>query len=146
MDLNAWNELVPQLIDAQGEYNQEIWNLANNTVYGFNPTNSESRVTFYDVVNMVNGEAVATFGTGDTIYIRSQDDAGLPPKMLACHSSTTTPHSIQVQSLAYGAMVVPMIGMMMVFQNRMRSHLMRASKDSDDDGVGDNTDAFPVIR
>ena len=46
-------------------------------MYGFNPTNSESRVTFYDVISVVNGEAVATFGTGDTIYIRSQDDAGL---------------------------------------------------------------------
>ena len=32
-------------IDSQGEYKQEIWNLANNTVYGFNPTNSESSVT-----------------------------------------------------------------------------------------------------
>ena len=31
----------------------------------------------------------------------------------------------------------------MVFQNRMRSHLIREQTDSDDDGVGDNTDAFP---
>ena len=115
-------------IDAQGEYNQEIWNLANNTVYGFNPTNSESRVTFYDVINMVNGEAVATFGTGDTIYIRSQDDAGLPLEgvgmSLVYDYSAFNTGAI----LGIWGKVVPMIGMMMVFQDRMISPLMHASK------------------
>ena len=98
-------------IDAQGEYNQEIWNLANNTVYGFNPTNSESRVTFYDVINTVNGEAVATFGTGDTIYIRSKDDAGLVLEDVGM--------SLVYDFFTWGEM----IGMMMVFDV-----LMHASK------------------
>ena len=41
-------------------------------------------------------------------------------------------------------MVVPMIGMMMVFQERMHFPFdAREQADSDDDGVGDNTDTFP---
>ena len=131
-------------IDAQGEYNQEIWNLANNTVYGFNPTNSESRVTFYDVVNMVNGEAVATFGTGDTIYIRSQDDAGLPLEdvgmsLVYDYSSFNTGAILGIwgNGCSYdwdddG-----------VSESDAFPFDAREQTDSDDDGVGDNTDAFP---
>ena len=41
-------------------------------------------------------------------------------------------------------MAVPMIGMMMVFQESDAFPFdAREQTDSDDDGVGDNTDAFP---
>ena len=131
-------------VDSQGEYNQEIWNLANNTVYGFNPTNSESRVTFYDVVNMVNGDAVATFGTGDTIYIRSQDDAGLVLEgvgmsLVYDYSTSNSGAILGVwgEGCSYdwdddgvsGSDAFPFDA--------------SEQTDSDDDGVGDNTDAFP---
>ena len=131
-------------IDSQGEYNQEIWNLANNTVYGFNPTNSESSVTFYDVINAVNGEAVATFGTGDVIMIRSQDDAGLPLEdvgmsLVYDYSASNSGAILGVwgEGCSYdwdddgvsGSDAFPFDA--------------REQADSDDDGVGDNTDAFP---
>ena len=131
-------------IDSQGEYNQEIWNLANNTVYGFNPTNSESKVTFYDVINAVNGEAVATFGTGDVIMIRSQDDAGLPLEdvgmsLVYDYSASNSGAILGVwgEGCSYdwdddgvsGSDAFPFDA--------------REQADSDDDGVGDNTDAFP---
>ena len=131
-------------IDAQGEYNQEIWNLANNTVYGFTPMNSESRVTFYDVINMVNGDAVATFGTGDTIYIRSHDDAGLPLEdvgMSLVYDYT---------SFYTGAILgIWGNGCSYDWDNDGVSATdafpfdSREQVDSDDDGVGDNADAFP---
>ncbi len=131
-------------IDSQGEYNQEIWNLANNTVYGLNPTNSESRVTFYDVINTVDGEAVATFGTGDTIYIRSQDDAGLPLEDVG-------------MSLVYDYSAFNSGAILGVWGEGCSYDWdddgvsgsddfpfdAREQADSDDDGVGDNTDAFP---
>ena len=131
-------------IDAQGEYNQEIWNLANNTVYGLNPTNSESRVTFYDVIDAVNGETVATFGTGDTIYIRSQDDTGLPLEdvgmsLVYDYSSFNTGAIIGIwgNGCSYdwdddG-----------VSESDAFPFDASEQTDSDDDGVGDNTDAFP---
>jgi len=130
-------------IDAQGEYNQEIWNLANNTVYGFNPTNSESTVTFNDAVSVIRGE-VATFGTGDTIYIRSQDDAGLQLEdvgmsLVYDYSSFNTGAILGIwgNGCSYdwdgdgvsGSDAFPFDA--------------REQADSDDDGVGDNTDAFP---
>ena len=131
-------------VDSQGEYNQEIWNLANNTVYGFNPTNSDSRVTFYDVINMVNGDAVATYGTGDTIYIRSQDDAGLVLEgvgmsLVYDYSTSNSGAILGVwgEGCSYdwdddgvsGSDAFPFDA--------------SEQTDSDDDGVGDNTDAFP---
>ena len=131
-------------IDAQGEYNQEIWNLANNTVYGFTPMNSESSVTFYDVINEVSGDEVATFDTGDTIYIHSHDDAGLPLQdvgmsLVYDYTSFYTGAILGIwgNGCSYdwdndgvsGTDAFP-------FDSREQA-------DSDDDGVGDNADAFP---
>ena len=131
-------------VNSQGEYEQEIWNLANNTVYGFNPTNSESRVTFYDVLDVVNGDAVATFGTGDTLYIRSQDDAGLALEGVGM--SLVYDYS----SLNSGA-ILGIWGEGCSYDwdddgvSGLDAFPFDASEqtDSDDDGVGDNTDAFP---
>ena len=131
-------------IDAQGEYNQKIWNLANNTVYGFNPTNSESSVTFYDVINMVNGNAVATYGTGDTIYIRSQDDAGLGLEDVGMSV-------VYDFSSSNAGAILGIWGNGCSFDwdsdgvSATDAFPFDSSEqtDSDDDGVGDNTDAFP---
>ena len=131
-------------IDSQGEYNQEIWNLANNTVYGFNPTNSESSVTFYDVINMVNGNAVATYGTGDTIYIRSQDDAGLGLEDVGMSV-------VYDFSSSNAGAILGIWGNGCSFDwdsdgvSATDAFPFDSSEqtDSDDDGVGDNTDAFP---
>jgi len=131
-------------VDSQGEYNQEIWNLANNTVYGFNPSNSESRVTFYDAINMVNGNAVATYAKGDAIYIRSQDDAGLVldgvgMSLVYDYSAFNSGAILGIwgEGCSYdwdddgvsGSDAFPFDA--------------SEQTDSDDDGVGDNTDAFP---
>ena len=131
-------------IDSSGAYNQEIWNLANRTVYGFNPTNSESRVTFFDILTVENGNAVANFDTGDIIYIRSQDDGG------TILSDFGMSLAYDFSSLNSGAILGSWgDGCSHDWDNDGASASdafpfdSREQLDSDMDGVGDNTDAFP---
>ena len=93
---------------------------------------------------MVNGDTVATFGTGDTIYIRSQDDAGLVLEdvgmsLVYDYSASNSGAILGVwgEGCSYdwdddgvsGSDAFPFDA--------------SEQTDSDDDGVGDNTDAFP---
>ena len=113
-------------------------------MYGFNPTNSESSVTFYDVISMVNDNAVATYGTGDTIYIRSQDDSGLGLEDVGM--SVVYDFS---SSNAGAILGIWGEGCSYDWDNDGVSATdafpfdSSEQVDSDDDGVGDNTDAFP---
>ena len=66
-------------VDASGEAQVVTVNLADtNDVYGFNPENSESMVTFVDQVNSEGDDRVSTFNTGDTVFVRTHDSAGTP--------------------------------------------------------------------
>ncbi len=61
---------------ADGETYNEVYNLADPTVYGFYPGNSPSMVTFGDSVGSEGGAVKSSLDTGDTIYIRSTNDNG----------------------------------------------------------------------
>ncbi|RJU86028.1 MAG: type IV pilin [Candidatus Poseidoniales archaeon] len=63
---------------ADGVEVQESYNLADTTVYGFYPGNSDSMVTFTDAVGADDGTTKSSFDTGDTIYILSVDANGEP--------------------------------------------------------------------
>ena len=66
-------------VDASGEAQVVTVNLASvNDVYGFNPANSDSMVTFVDQVNSEGDDRVSTFNTGDTVFVRTHDSAGTP--------------------------------------------------------------------
>ena len=66
-------------VDASGEAQVVTINLANpNDVYGFNPANSDSMVTFVDQVNSEGDDRVSTFNTGDSVFVRTHDSAGTP--------------------------------------------------------------------
>ena len=129
-----------KLVDSDGSSHVEIVNLANRTVYGFNPNNGDSSVYFADYIEIENGEAVATFGAGDTILI-----------------NTT---SFEFLSLIYhapnydsGGLLYFTSGAEYCFDYDWDSDGASGSDafpfdpseqlDSDMDGVGDNADAFP---
>jgi hypothetical protein len=66
-------------VDANGEAQVKTTNLADTAgVYGFNPQNSDSMVTFVDQVNSEGDDKVSTFNTGDTIFVRTHDSDGTP--------------------------------------------------------------------
>ena len=66
-------------VDANGEAQVKTTNLADTSgVYGFNPQNSDSMVTFVDQVNSEGDDKVSTFNTGDTIFVRTHDADGTP--------------------------------------------------------------------
>jgi len=66
-------------VDGNGEAQVDTWSLADtNNVYGFNPDNSDSMVTFIDQVTTDGSDKVSTFNTGDTIYVRTHDTDGTP--------------------------------------------------------------------
>ena len=77
-------ELATQAIQVIFEYKDPVtgevikntYNLADPTVYGFYPGNSDSMVTFSDSVGNEGGVAKSSFDTGDTIFIRSTDANG----------------------------------------------------------------------
>ena len=69
-------EVTIEYIDASGQLVNEKYNLAETTVYGFYPGNSDSMVTFTDSVGTEGGATKSSFDTGDTIYIRTSDDNG----------------------------------------------------------------------
>lgn len=129
-----------KVVDSDGSSHVEIVNLANRTVYGFNPNNGDSSVYFADYIEIENGEAVATFGAGDTIFI-----------------NTT---SFEFLSLIYhapnydsGGLLYFTSGAEYCFDYDWDSDGASGSDafpfdpseqlDSDMDGVGDNADAFP---
>ena len=77
-------ELATQAIQVTFEYKdpstgetiKNSYNLADPTVYGFYPGNSDSMVTFGDTVGSEGGAIKSSLDTGDTIYIRSTDANG----------------------------------------------------------------------
>ena len=63
--------------DDSGAYGSNKWNLADpNNVYGFYPANSDSTVTFQDVIDFNGDPVVSTFCVGDTIFIKSGFENG----------------------------------------------------------------------
>jgi flagellin-like protein len=52
------------------------YGLAETTVYGFGPTNSNSMVTFGDNPESDTGTVVSTFNTGDYFYVKTQTEDG----------------------------------------------------------------------
>ena len=75
-------ELATQAIQVSLSYTSngvsvsESYNLADPTVYGFYPGNSDSMVTFTDAVGSEGGAVKSSFDTGDTIYVKSVDADG----------------------------------------------------------------------
>jgi FlaG/FlaF family flagellin (archaellin) len=66
-------------VDASGTAQTVTYNMADtNGVYGFNPANSDSMVTFVDQVNNEGDDKVSTFNTGDTVFVRTHDADGTP--------------------------------------------------------------------
>ncbi len=66
-------------VDATGTAQIVTYNMADtNGVYGFNPANSDSMVTFVDQVNSEGENKISTFNTGDTIFVRTHDADGTP--------------------------------------------------------------------
>ncbi len=131
-------------VDSSGESQKEIWNLGNRTVYGFNPQNSDTRLTFFDHVSLNNGQAVATFGAEDTIFIRAQNDDGT----LIDNFGISLVHHID--SFDTGAIVGSWEGgCSHDWDDDGVSGLdafpfdSKEQSDSDEDGVGDNADKFP---
>ena len=62
--------------DVNGDTISNKYNLADTTVYGFYPGNSDSLVTFTDAVGSEGGAVKSSFDTGDTIYISAVDEDG----------------------------------------------------------------------
>ena len=68
-----------QYQDGAGAPQVDTYNLADtNGVYGFNPANSDSMVTFVDQVNTEGEDKVSTFNTGDEIFVRTHLADGTP--------------------------------------------------------------------
>ena len=131
-------------VDSSGSSHKEVWNLANQTVYGFNPSNSNSRVTFPDSVVIDYGNAVATFSAGDSIYILSQDDEG--NTITDWGMSLVYDYSSRNNGAILGSLGQ---GCSHDWDNDGASGSdafpfdPSEQLDSDMDGVGDNADAFP---
>lgn len=131
-------------VDSSGSSHKEVWNLANQTVYGFNPSNSNSRVTFPDSVVIDYGNAVATFSASDSIYILSKDDEG--NTITDWGMSLVYDYSYRNNGAIFGSWGQ---GCSHDWDNDGASSSdafpfdPSEQLDSDMDGVGDNTDAFP---
>ena len=129
-----------KLVDSDGSSHVEIVNLANRTVYGFNPNNGDSSVYFADYIEIENGEAVATFGAGDTILINT----------ISFEFLSLIYHAPNYDS---GGLLYFTSGAEYCFDYDWDSDGASGSDafpfdpseqlDSDMDGVGDNADAFP---
>jgi len=61
--------------DDSGAAVEMSYSLADTTVYGFFPGNSDSMVTFQDSIDP-KSPLKSSFGSGDTIYINATDDQG----------------------------------------------------------------------
>jgi flagellin-like protein len=72
-------EVRVEYIDATGAPASQTINLAStNQIYGFSPYNSDSLVTFGDVVTIDGDETISTFSTGDDIYVKTHLLDGTP--------------------------------------------------------------------
>ena len=72
-------EVTVSYINGLGEPESQTINLAStNQVYGFSPYNSDSLVTFGDVVTIDGDETISTFSTGDDIYVKTHLADGTP--------------------------------------------------------------------
>ena len=69
-------EVTFEYTDASGETVRNQYNLADPSVYGFYPGNSDSMVTFTDSVGSEGGATKSSYDTGDTIYVRTTDADG----------------------------------------------------------------------
>ncbi|MCH2649380.1 MAG: type IV pilin [Candidatus Poseidoniaceae archaeon] len=70
-------EVTVIYLDANGVIVSETTNLASTDhVYGFSPFNSDSLVTFGDVVTIDEDETISSFSTGDDIYVKTQTADG----------------------------------------------------------------------
>ena len=75
-------ELATQAVEVtlectiNGASFKQQYNLADPTVYGFYPGNSDSMITFTDSVGTDNGATKSSFDTGDTIYVSTYDADG----------------------------------------------------------------------
>jgi FlaG/FlaF family flagellin (archaellin) len=77
----ATQAVVLRVIYTDGDGNTAIdeANMADTSgVYGFNPDNSDSFITFVDQVNKEGTDSVSTFNTGDTIFVRTHAPDGTP--------------------------------------------------------------------
>jgi flagellin-like protein len=72
-------EVTVAYINATGGPESQTINLASPAqVYGFTPYNSDSLVTFADVVTIDGEEVISTFSTGDDIYVKTHLFDGTP--------------------------------------------------------------------
>ena len=72
-------EVTVAYINATGGAESQTINLASTLqVYGFSPYNSDSLVTFGDVVTIDGEEVISTFSTGDDIYVKTHLADGTP--------------------------------------------------------------------
>jgi len=68
-------EVRVQWVNSAGNQN-EVFSLADTTVYGFSPENSDKTVTFADSVDFEGSAVVSQFNTGDTLFVRTVDSGG----------------------------------------------------------------------
>jgi len=72
-------EVVVDYINAAGGAESQRINLAStDQVYGFSPYNSDSLVTFGDILTLDGDETISTFSTGDDIYVKTHLSDGTP--------------------------------------------------------------------
>jgi flagellin-like protein len=72
-------EVRVEYIDGSGAPASQTINLAStNQIYGFSPYNSDSLVTFGDVVTIDGDERISSFSTGDDIYVKTHLLDGTP--------------------------------------------------------------------
>jgi flagellin-like protein len=72
-------EVVVDYTNAAGGAESQRINLAStDQVYGFSPYNSDSLVTFGDILTLDGDETISTFSTGDDIYVKTHLSDGTP--------------------------------------------------------------------
>ena len=72
-------EVTVTYVNSTGDTESQKINLASTQhVYGFSPFNSDSLVTFGDVVTIDGEEVISTFSTGDDIYVKTHLSDGTP--------------------------------------------------------------------
>ena len=84
--MNAQTALATQAVEVRVIYQNSTGgqsvvtvNLAESAgVYGFNPANSDSFVTFVDSVDRDGNRSISTFNSGDTIFVRTHAPDGTP--------------------------------------------------------------------
>jgi flagellin-like protein len=84
-------EVRVQWTNSDGSQN-EVFSLADTTVYGFSPENSRKIVTFADSVDFEGSAVVSQFNTGDTLFIRTADTNGEPMDHLTITISYVPPN------------------------------------------------------